>query len=80
MTSPAKNCCDAVRKACEVELKYLRDLEVYEEIDENEAVAQYKITPVDAKWVDTDKAFEEEQMQLRSRIVARDFKSGDRPD
>ena len=30
--------------------------------------------------VDTDKAFEEEPMQIRSRIVAREFKSGDRPD
>ena len=29
---------------------------------------------------DTDKAFEEEPMQIRLRIVAREFKSGDRPD
>ena len=34
----------AVRKARE--LKYLRDLGVYEKIDENEAVAKYGITPV----------------------------------
>ena len=46
----------AVRKARELELKYLCDLGVYE----NEAVAQYKITPVDTKWVDTDKASEGE--------------------
>ena len=69
----------AVRKARELELKYLRDLGVYEKNDENEAVAQYKITPVDTKWVDTDKAFEEEPMQIRSRIVAREFKSDDQP-
>ena len=49
-------------------------------IDENEAVAQYTITPVDTQWVDTDKAFEGEPMQIRSRIVAREFKSDDRPD
>ena len=48
----------AMRKARELELKYLRDLGVYEKIDENEAVAQYRITPVDTKSVDTDKAFE----------------------
>ena len=44
------------------------------------AVAQYSVTPVDTKWVDTDKAFEDEPMQIRSRIVAREFGSGDRPD
>ena len=67
----------AVRKTRELELSYLRDLGKF---DENEAVAQYGITPVDTKWVDTDKAFEEEPMQIRSRIVAREFKSDDRPD
>ena len=69
----------AVRKARELELKYLRDLGVYEKIDENEAVAQYNITPVDTKWVDTDKAFDGEPMQIRSRTVAKEFKSDDRP-
>ena len=29
---------------------------------------------------DADKAFEGEPMQIRSRIVAREFKSDDRPD
>ena len=48
----------AVRKARELELKYLRDLGVYEKVDEKEAVAKYGITPVDTKWIDTDKAFE----------------------
>ena len=47
---------------------------------ERAAVAKYNVTPVDTKWVDTDKAFEEGAMQIRSRIVAREFKSGDRPD
>ena len=69
----------AVRKARELELKYLRDLGVYEKVDEKEAVEKYGITPVDTKWVDTDKAFEEEPMQIRSRICAREFKSHDRP-
>ena len=63
-----------------MELKYLRELGVYEEVNERAAVAKYNVTPVDSKWVDTDKAFQEEPMQIRSRIVAREFKSGDRPD
>ena len=46
----------AVRKAREVELKYLRDLGVYEKVDEKEAVEKYGVTPVDTKWFDTDKA------------------------
>ena len=32
-----------------------------------------RITPVDTKWVDTDKAFEGEPMQIRSRICAREY-------
>ena len=70
----------AVRKARELELEYLCDLGVYEKVDENEAVANYGITPVDTKWVDTDKAFEVEPMQIRSRMCAREFKNDDRPD
>ena len=70
----------AVRKARELELKYLRDLGVYEKIVEKEAVEKYGVTPIDTKWIDTDKAFEWEPMQIRSRICAREFKSDDRPD
>ena len=69
----------AVHKARELELKYLRDLGVYEKVDEKEAVEKYGVTPVDTKWVDTDKAFEGEPMQIRSRMCAREFKSYDRP-
>ena len=70
----------AVREARELELKYLRDLGVYEEVDEKEAFEKYGITPVDTKWVDRDKAFEGEPMQIRSRMCVREFKSDDRPD
>ena len=59
-----------VRQAREQELKYLRDSGLYENVDEREANARYQVTPVDAKWIDTNVAFEEEPMQLRSRIVA----------
>ena len=45
-----------------------------------EAAEKYGITPVDTKWVDTDKAFEGEPMQFRSRMCAGEFKSDDRPD
>ena len=43
-------------------------------------MAKYGITPLDTKWVDTDKTFEGEPMQIRSRLCAREFKSDDRPD
>ena len=56
------------------------DFGVYEKVDEKEAVAKYGISPVDTKWVDTDKAFEGEPMQIRSRMCTREFKSDDRPD
>ena len=70
----------AVHKARELELQYLRDLGVYEKVDEKEAIKKYGVTPIDTKWIDTDKAFEGEPMQIRSRICAREFKSDDRPD
>ena len=70
----------AVRKAREFELKYLRDLGVHEKVDEKEAVEKYGITPVNTVWVDTDKAFEVEPMQIRSQMCAREFKSDDRSD
>ena len=69
-----------MKEAREKELRYLRVLGVYEEVDEHAAVAKYSVTPVDTKWVDTDKAFEGVPMQIRSRFFARLFKSGDRPD
>ena len=53
---------------------------MHEKVDEKEAVEKCGITPVDTKWVDTDKALEEEPMQIRSRICARESKSDDRPD
>ena len=53
---------------------------MYEKVDEKEAVEKYGITPIDTTWIDTDKAFEGEPMQIRSRICAREFKSDDRPD
>ena len=70
-----------VRRACELELKCLRHLGVHEKIDENEAVAQYEnhSSGHEMGLIQT-KAFEGEPMQIRSRIVARDFKSDDRPD
>ena len=52
---------------------------MYEKIDERDAIAKYQVTPVDSKWIDTNKAFEE-AIQIRSRLVAREFKSGGRPD
>ena len=51
-------------------LKSLRDLGVCERVDEKEAVEKYGITPVDTKWVDTDRAFNGEP-----RMCAREFKS-----
>ena len=48
----------AAKEAREKELKYLRGLGVYEKVDERTAATKYKVTPVDTKWVDTDRAFE----------------------
>ena len=39
----------AVKEAREKELKYLRELDVYEKVDERAAVAKYNVTPLDTK-------------------------------
>ena len=70
----------AVKQAREQELKCLRELRVCEKVDEHAALAKYHVTPIDTKWVDTGKAFEEEPMQIRSRIIAREIRSADKPD
>ena len=76
MTSQAKGLQFLeVRQAREQEVKYSRDLGVHEEVDERAVMAHYHDTRVDTKWVDTNKAFDGKSMQIRSRIVARDFKS-----
>ena len=69
----------AVRKARELELKYLRDLGCMKEsmrrrLWQNTGSLQW------TKWIDTDKEFEGEPMQIRSRKCAREFKSDYRPD
>ena len=69
-----------VKQARDKEVKYLRELGVYEKVGERAAVAKYNVTPVDTKWVDIDRAFEGEPMQIRSRMVAKEFTSGDGPD
>ena len=69
-----------MRQAREQELKCLRDLGVFEKVDEREARVQYQVTPVDTKLIDTSKAFDGEAFANQITTVAREFKSGDRPD
>ena len=69
--------CEASTKK---KLKYLRERGVHEKRSASEQLWESTTSLVDTKCVDTDKAFEGEPMQIRSRIVAREFKSGDRPD
>ena len=57
VTSPAENFpWHEVRKAREKELAYVRDLRMSEKVDERYAIAQYQVTPVDTKWIDTNKS------------------------
>ena len=44
------------------------------------ARVRYGVITAVTKWIDTDKAFEGGSLQIRSRIVSRDFKSGDDSD
>ena len=53
---------------------------MHEKIDKRSALESFKVAPVDTKWIDTNKPFEEEPMQIRSRLVEREFESKTRPD
>ena len=66
----------AVKQAREQELKYLRELGVYEKVDELAAVAKYNITPFDRMWVDTDKAFEGGPMQIVHELLPEKSSAG----
>ena len=48
----------AVKQVREQELKYLRELRVYEKVNEHAVVAKYNVTPIDTEWVDIGEAFE----------------------
>ena len=69
----------AVKQAWEQELKYPREIGVYEKAENTQLWPSTTSPPSTQKWIDTDTAFEEEPMQIRSRNVARDFKREDRP-
>ena len=49
---------------------------MHKKADEKDTVWKYGVNFIDKKWVDTSEAFEEEQMQIRSR---HEFGSGHRP-
>ena len=69
----------AANQAREKELKYPREFGMYKKVDERAAVAKYNVTPVDKKWVDTDKAFEGSRGKSVHELLP-EFKRGDSPD
>ena len=74
----------AAKQAREQELRYLRQPGVYEKVDAHATVAKRGCVFFGCVFVFftyIDKAFQTGPMQIRSRIVAREFrKSEDRPD
>ena len=65
-----------MKETREKELKYLRELGVYEKVDERAGVAKYNVTPVDTKWVDIANAFEG-RICTSVHELWPEFKSGD---
>ena len=62
-----------VQKARKEEVTYMQDKQIWEVCDEDECWERTGAAPVAVRWVDTNKGTEEEP-QVRSRLVARDFK------
>jgi hypothetical protein len=62
-----------VRKARKEELDYMVKKGIWDVVDESECWKKTGAAPVSTRWVDRNKGTEE-QPEVRSRIVARDFK------
>ena len=63
----------AVKQAREQDLKFLRELGVYEKVGERAAVAKYNVKKLTQSGSPLKKACEGEPMQIRSRVVAWEF-------
>lgn len=70
---------DRVRVAREEELKFMDDFGIFEDSTVELCYEKTGKPPIDTKWVDVDKGAEVKP-EVRSRLVARDFKpKGERP-
>lgn len=66
---------DLVRAARAEEVSYMEGRNIWTVCPMGECLAKTGKKPVSVRWVDTDKGFMSEGgMEVRSRLVARDFK------
>ncbi len=69
-----------VREARIKEMEYFRQMGVYERSTTEECKAKTGKKPIKLRWVDTNKSNSEDRPDYRSRLVAKEYKTGWRPD
>ena len=67
---------EEVRKARKTEMSYVKSMKVYDKVPRGESQRVTGKAPIKLRWVDTRKSSGE----LRSRLVAKEFKRGNDPD
>ena len=70
---------ELVREARKEEMRYFRDMKVYEKVDIAECWAATGKAPIGVRWVDINKG-DVAQPNYRSRLVAKEFKTEERPE
>ena len=68
-----------VREARREEIAYFRSMKVYEKVPVSEAHEKTGKAPIQTRWIDTNKGDSEKPL-YRSRLVAKEFNTGARPD
>ena len=70
---------EKVRKARLEELRYFRKMKVYEKCDIRECWANTGKNPIKTRWIDTNKTNDPVDENYRSRLVAKEYKTSERP-
>ncbi len=65
---------DLVRKSQGEEVKFMGEIDMYEEVSVEECWRKTGRAPTSCKWVNVNKGGEGEEQEVRCRMVARDFK------
>ena len=71
---------DNVRKARLEELRYFKKMGVYEKCDIKECWANTGKNPIKTRWIDTNKTNDPPDEIYRSSLVAKEYKTTDRPE
>ena len=70
---------EEVKKARKEEITYFRNMNVYKKVPLEECLRETGKKPIGIRWVDINKG-DRKNINYRSRLVAKEFKDGDKPE